>query len=481
MTHRSRAPLWANSLCSAALALGLLAPLSASAATLDSQWPSDVEAALVVARPDVLADLLDAFDARYGDVPEVRALVTRLRETEVAGVRPATRRWGAGLALERGAALFKTKAGVRLVVGAQEAAAAEFTLRGLGALAPLDAEGAPARCAGSDSFLVCESGTVSGRGGPPSGVTSPDGAIAWAWGSGEAVAALAPSGVALKQARAQLAQVGDRVTLSADADFELPSGAPAAPLSPARLWSLATPRRAEGRPSLVTPGAPAALKLDFDLPGALGLARGFGALPPPVTETAARLEGSLTGEVTLTFDGSMLHPVLLLGVAPGAAGDVALPALVGAFALTGARASAAACADAPALTCVDLGFGSGGGAEGEALFGVRVHLRAVRVGDTLVLATTAPDAARRLAPGFVSAPLPGALGAAGASGLTMPGFAAFAGIMGAKPFFQVTGEFQRFVDWQTLAGLVGAMVEGFDLVIWPTERRLAVELGWRTM
>jgi hypothetical protein len=63
----------------------------------------------------------------------------------------------------------------------------------------------------------------------------------------------------------------------------------------------------------------------------------------------------------------------------------------------------------------------------------------------------------------------------------MPGFAAYAGLMGAQPFFQVTGEFQRFVDWQTLAGLVGAMVEGFDLVIWPTERRLAVELGWRTM
>jgi len=64
MTHRSWALGWAKTLCSAALALGSLAPLSASAATLDSQWPSDVEAVLVVARPDVLADLLDAFDAR---------------------------------------------------------------------------------------------------------------------------------------------------------------------------------------------------------------------------------------------------------------------------------------------------------------------------------------------------------------------------------------------------------------------------------
>jgi len=472
-------PAWAPSLRRSALALGLLAPLPTWAASLDALWPADTEAALVVARPDVLAELLDTVDARYGDVPEVRALVTRLRATEVGGVSPAARRWGAGLALERGAALYKTQSGARLVVGAQDAAQAEATLRTVGALKALEGEAGPARCEGVEGYIVCETGTVSGRGAPPAGVFSPEGAIAWGWGAGSTLASLSPQGVALKQARLWVAQSGDRVTVTADADFDL--GASQAPLSPSRLWALLTPRRTPGQPSLAVPGAPAAVKFDFDLPAALGMVRGFGALPPPVAETAARIEGALTGEVTLTFDGSLLHPVLLLGVAPGAAGDAALPALSGLLTLTGARANVAACADAPAQSCLDVALGPEAQAEGEAIFGALVRLRAVRVGDTLVVATTRADAARRLDAGFESAPWPGALGRVGAWGFSMPGYAAYAGVMGAAPFFQVTGELQRFVDWQTLGGLAGAMIEGIDLAIVPTPNRLTLELGWRTM
>ena len=122
--------------------------------------------------------------------------------------------------------------------------------------------------------------------------------------------------------------------------------------------------------------------------------------------------------------------------------DAALTGIAELITAAGGKSTLGPCADAPGQQCLEIAIespqetpqaGMPGlmGATPAALvespdaFGVYLTLHAVRVGDTLVLATTAPDAARRTRPDFVSAPWPQALAGAGASGLSVPGFASF--------------------------------------------------------
>ena len=480
----------------------LLAGLSCAHAEapvpVEQHWPTHAEAALIVRHPNLWAEAVDAVDARFGDVPAVRTLATRLRQEAFSGLRVGARDWGAGLDLDRGLALFKTPDGLRLVVGATDAKTAEASARTLHLLEPLTEGGKTAACRGADGVLVCESGTGVGQGPAPAGVTAPAGALAWFW-AGAGLDALANPGVRIQTVTGWLTRTEDRFALGARADFAFDSAAKGMPMSPESIWAVLTPTRTAGRPSLVSPDCSGVLKLDFDLPRLLGLARSVGAnVEPALAPAVSRLEQGLTGEIAVTFDGGVSHPVLLLGLAPGAPGDAALTGLAELVTAAGGKSTLGPCADAPAQQCLEIAIespeetpqaGMPGllGATPAALvespdaFGVYVTLHAVRVGDTLVLATTAPDAARRTRADFVSAPWSSALAGAGASGLSVPGFAGYAGIMGAAPFLRLSKNAQWFLDAEILMGLIGAMIEGVDVAFQAAPTHARFELTWRTM
>lgn len=467
-------------------------------APVEQHWPTGAEAALIVRHPNLWADAVDAVDARFGDVPAVKALAGRLREEAFSGLRVGARDWGAGLDLDRGLALYKAPKGLRLVVGARDPKTAEASARTLHLLEPLTEGGQTATCRGAEGVLVCESGEVTGQGAAPAGVTAPEGALAWFW-AGAGLEALANPGVRFQTITGWLTRTDDRFALGARADFAFDSAAKGMPMSPESIWAVLTPTRTPGRPSLVAPECSGVLKLDFDLPRLLGLARTVGAnVEPALAPAVARLEQGLTGEIAVTFDGGVSHPVLLLGLAPGAPGDAALTGIAELVTAAGGKSTLGPCADAAGQQCLEIAIESAAetpeagmpglmGASPAALvespdaFGVYLTLHAVRVGDTLVLATTAPDAARRTRPDFVSAPWPQALAGAGASGLSVPGFAGYAGIMGAAPFIRLSKNAQWFLDAEILSGLIGAMIEGVDAAFQAAPTHARFELTWRTM
>lgn len=467
--------------------------------TLDALWPTGAQAGLLVLRPNVWADTIDAVDARFGDVPAVRSLATRLRSEAFFGHRIGGRDWGPGLDFDRGLALFKVADGLRLVVGLRDASTAESSLRALHLLEMLEEDGKKATCAADGDFLICESGQIGGRSGPPSGAAAPAGALAWFWAGGGLEGLNAP-GAKVREATGWITQDGERFNVGMRGDFEFDSAAKGMPLSPESLWAVFTPQRpAPEKPSFISPEAGGALKLDFDFPRLMALARQAGAhVEPAFAPAVAQLESAFTGELTITFDGGLSHPVLLLGVSKGAPGDAALPGLVSLIGALGARANVGPCADAPGQICLEIAVETpapgqearlpgipelkpAGMAPASETYGAFVTLHSVRVGDTLVIATTAPDAARRAAPGFVSAPWPPSLRGSGASGLTAPGFAGLAGLMGAAPFLRFSQNVQWFLDAEILSSLVGATVEGIDLSFRAAPQHASFELTWRTM
>jgi hypothetical protein len=200
--------------------------------------------------------------------------------------------------------------------------------------------------------------------------------------------------------------------------------------------------------------------------------------------------------MTFALDGSFFHPVALLGLTPGPAGDAVLPALAELTAAGGLQTAVTPCADAPEQLCLRLDVAApedvvrAGATPGmrpamtvaapsKMLASFEFHT--LRVGDTLVIATTAPDAGRRARPDFVSAPWPSGLGEPGAWGVSFPSVAALAGILGAEPFFHIAAEYGWLVDLQLVSNLLGGLLDGADAVFRAAPDRASVELTWRTM
>lgn len=467
----------------------------AVAAGLDTYWPDAAQVGALVPRANVFAEALDATDARFGDVPAVHALIERLRQEAFKGLRPGSRDWGAGIDLDRGLALFKAKDGLRLVVGVR-GEGAEANARALHLLEPLEEKGETARCAVAEGYLVCETGRITGRNAAPAGAAPPPGAIAWLWAT-EGVESMAAPGLQVRAVTAWLVQSAERFSLGAQGDFTFDPAMRGQPLSPESLWHILTPARPTAKPSLVASEAGGALKVDVDLPRAIALARQVSGPPPEgFAGPVAAFEAGLTGEMALTFDGGLTHPVFLFGLAPGKAGDAVLAGLAELISLGGGKVALAPCADAQEQTCLEISVESTTTGADAAYPGVpelrpaaavstptsfhfTFHTR--RIGDTLVVGTTAADVARRAEPGFVSAPWPPSLAPAGASGVTFPAFAAYAGMLGAAPFFSASADAQWFIDAEILSALLGALVEGVEISFQPGPQHARVEMIWRTM
>ncbi|MBM4292627.1 MAG: hypothetical protein FJ138_15420 [Deltaproteobacteria bacterium] len=329
------------------------APTRAAAAPLPlAAWaPPEAEHALLLSLPrDLLreyqaplTDTLARLDELAGAAPGLRALSEHLRALDWAQGT-----WG-GVDLTRGVGLYVTgDSRVRVVVAVsdEEALRAQLArhadaLGGAPSLSGVSLKGRALRCALAEGWWACDSAPLAAGAAPAWASQIPSNASLWArFGGGEtlvrAARALKVPGPARDVEAVTLSMVSEgdarqRATLTT-LDVALPSpilallsaGAPApgAALAAAHALSPATAR--------------------LTLP--MGALRPFiaqaAAGAPPARQPALKLALELlSGEVQLSFAGSLLRPVLSLGLTAPRGAEL-LAALVGAAAEGGAPVGA---------------------------------------------------------------------------------------------------------------------------------------------
>ncbi len=472
----SRATVVAASL-GGLLAIPLLAAAEPSSA-FDRLWPDETHLAVIARHPGIWADLLDTVEARFGKVPSVASLVERTRALSYEGLTPGSHTLGPGLDPSRGAAFFITARGSRFVVGATDPVAAQATLSqtALWRFLVTEEKVQPA-CRGEEGFVVCDVGAVTGRSQTPTWAAAPPEADLWFWADGVVAQDKAP-GIVAERLTAWLSTQGDTHSLGLKGQFQFKPTPPGLPVTPQALYGLLQPARPAGAPTLVDASVGAMAKFDVDLPGAVRLFHTMGStLPPPADTLLTRAAGAFTGQIVVTHDGGLAHPVVLLGLTPGKPGDDAVGTLVAALSLADVPVKTGPCADAPSQICLDVRLTPDGNAEGTVEF----RLHTARAGDTLVVALTAPDAGRRTQPDFKSAPWPSALEGSGRDGFTLPAFPGFVGLLGTAPFLVLSPEMAWALDVQTVWTIAAGLISDAAMAVQIEPNALSVIVNWRTL
>ncbi len=295
---------------------GLASPTAASAANPDVLDWTPPDAAVVLANRmwHVPRALTDTLERRLGRSKNVHALVQRLRATEVLGTFPGTGAAPAGLLLEHGAGVFTYGDGeLRFVVGATEAGAAlksiARTLGEAGLALEVTADGLrftdepdnPLTCGLRAPFLVCDSGSLPGSapGRPTAFVTPPVPA------DGDLFFWVRPTDDGTPQTWLGTERTDDGFALEVRVEAPAALGFMAGMLSrregPSPLLA-----QVDRRSSMFALGR-------FEVPALTALAAT--EVPDgPLRTLLDRTGAALTGDLLGTLDGSLLHPVLVVGV-----------------------------------------------------------------------------------------------------------------------------------------------------------------------
>jgi hypothetical protein len=395
------------------LAGALLACLSLRPARADDvlEWsPPDAGITVVVRGFGLLADALDTTEKRFGAEPSVAKAVAAVRAWAPGGFAFGARRWGDGLALDRGAALYVSgPQQMRLVVGTDDAAAARRRLVEVfnGLHTPSEVTDAGVRlgkqalnCAQRNGFLVCDSGTVPEKApGRPALEGAPVGADAplLVHVNAAAMAQIDPT-VPLSSFWLGLETRDDTVRLVASAALKAPIGA--------QLALAAADGKAAGLRS-VDSHSPAVLKLSFDGPKVLAGVESMAGSAPPIGPLWAALKAGWSGDLVVSLAGSFAHPVVAIGLAKPEAAAAIVDGIAAVVRQAGARADVE-----PAGPDGVGGLAIEGGDPGGT---VRVHLHHGVCDDALVFALAPADVARCRS--GKAATLPDALARKGTQGL----------------------------------------------------------------
>jgi hypothetical protein len=366
-------------------------PAVAQAADVLDWAPEQAQVAIVFRGADGLADLVDRVDARFGKVGAVARAVKSLRAMTLGEARPAAREWGPGLALQRGIAVYLTgKDEGRLVIGADDPATAMKTiaahLRALEVPAEVTGDGlavedAVLKCGGREGFLVCEAGPPAEKPpGTPSWARTPrvplDGALS-VFVRGEPLQEMTGGPMA------QDLWIGAR---SAEDVFEIVADLGMSPLA-AQFPAILS---AEGGPvksfAQVDESSGAVAKLSLDPHALFGRLEAMSGGPSPEMRPVwDALRNHWNGDLLLTFDGGLMHPVVILGLTSPGGGE----ALMGAVA-------AAASKDEVAVTTAPHPTRKGLRALAIRVGEAQLQFPYAVVGDTLVLSLSPADTARRV-------------------------------------------------------------------------------------
>ncbi len=462
------------------------------------------------------AQLLDDVHVRFGDVPAVARLVARLRAFSFHGLRPFESTFGDGFAPERGLAVFVTRGGteaatqgmerggepglgLRFVVGAKEPERVRLTLEGLFRFFEGDVSHVSKdRCTGIDGYLVCDTTPLKTASRQPP-LPKIAGEIP---GLPSAYALLLPGvvpsprpdvemggGVAWYSKAEDRGSVGLRVELSA-----LGTGS-AAPFSPLSVLRLFIPPPREAPPSLVAPETAFFVRAHVDGKGLLTLLRLVsGGASNDVLSALDTLAAGWTGALTLTSDGGFMHPVLMLGLNQGAAGDQVMPALSRLIA-TLVTTRLGACVDEPRQECLVLDFKDSNLVSQAPLppapssadvvptlaLTPTLRLRSARSGDQLVVALSPADVARRQSPDFVSMAWPESMRETGLLGLYLAAVPTFEVGAWMAELLEFQGWVGAWVDWQVLGNLMSALVSEFSMVFRVSGSAVSFDADWRCL
>jgi len=436
----------------------------------------DAEVAILFRRADVLADIVDAVEKRFDGVGPVDRAVKAWRAWEIGGVRPVARKWGPGLAPGRGLAIYgHSDQRVRLVIGADDDLKARSTLAqmfaSIGEKVSVTPDGlqlgdVSLKCALRGGFLVCdrEAPPAEPPGRPPWMKDAPvdvDGALL-VYLSEKILAAMSGGEAPLKAAWAALVITGDRVELAADVAL-LPQVAQ--PMS-----MLVAEGGAATAIDQVAAETPFLLKLSFDGPKLMaGAERLLPPPPPPAKALWDATKASWSGDLTLSFDGSPTHPVLVLGLTSPQAGAAWMDALVATAKQAGVPITVESSPTHPALRCVSV---RPPGTDGT----LRVHYAVIK--DALVFALVPADLERRKSDRHRPLKLPAAFAARGAHGLLVWDTPIFLDL----PFFDEIWEGGKKTGWlddlQIGAALFRALVGEMGVQVRPRTGGVHARMWW---
>ena len=277
------------------------------------------------------ADAVDLVDKRFGRSPTVHRMVEHLRAFESMGAKPLARVFGPGLILDRGVAVSGDDNALRLVVGADDAEAVQNRLveisTALGEAAHRTADGAMLfgevfHCALRAPFLVCDT-TGMPPTAPPKGPRTS--ATAPVPTNGDLVIHIHPKVEPGGMGEAE--PIEDLwVSVSRQGDtLEVTSDAVMSPLVRPSMMALTLDGPPPALLSLVDRRAGFLARMGVNLDNAATLASAASAggadMPPDARALLDAARANLSGDLALTADGGVAHPVLLLGVKSPEAGE----------------------------------------------------------------------------------------------------------------------------------------------------------------
>lgn len=459
------------------------APAAAQTAVASGQDPlhrwalPEVEVAFVFRGADMVADVLDFIEPRFGPVPNVSRALGRLRAFEISdGIRPMARVWGKGLVPGRGIAIYVHGDRGRLVIGADDAEAARVTLTEWLRAADIEArvEGADIivednalGCGLRGEFLVCDSESVPEE--MPELPTWLSDArlnlngIGWIHVRGEVVRRLADDQAIFEQVWMSAVYHDDRFEVAADLQLN--------PFAMGPMSMFVTADGPAAAMGVVDERTTAVAKVSFDAQRLFsGLeAMAGGQLPPPIAPAVDALETHWTGDIVLTLDGGWTHPVVGIGLQSPDGGQALVDTLVDLL----RDEMTVVSGDAPTRPGLKtIAFS----AEGHTF-----HLHYAVVGDALVLGLVPADVERRVRGQVVPAALPRDFAGKGVHGLLIRGWA---GAL-ALPWIAevVTGGEEILVlsDLHVVMGAVGALVEEGAIIMRPGVEGQTIRMWWRIL
>jgi hypothetical protein len=485
-------------LAATTVALTIAAAEARAADPMGTLAPAQSQLALVFRGADSLADVLDDLESRFGKSRNLARTLARLRAYEAQGIKPFARAWGPGLAPGNGVGLFAAgdgprKGWVRFVIGVTDAAAAQQTLKahlesidatveqvdgGWRIMADIPAEGEPPdppflcteRLPG---FLVCDQGEVPTASSPPSwwndAPVPTDGLLAVRL-VGEPLAALTEGQPVFE---AMWVAFGRGASGSLDLTIELA-------VSPLFSGPLGVLKGGEGDSrglSLVDARSAGLLKLAFDGPALLRLAESVqaGGVPEPIRPLWAALSAHWTGDIVLSFDGGISHPVLMLGLQSPAGGQAVVESLAAAFVAedaqtTVARVEPSATRDGVQVLTLE-----------NSEENIRVHLHHAVVGNALVFGLSPADVARRVSGGHRPARIDPRLRASGVHGMVARAMAPIFLVPWIGEVLSAAEAVGWIADAQIILAAIGYAVEEAGFLVKFEDSRVRMTGWWRTL
>ncbi len=287
------------------------------------QWmPPNASAGFILGHPDQIAGMADDLVRTFEGVPAMDLAVAGARMAAVGPMRPAARVWGPGLALDRGVAFFESGGTVRVVFGADDLAQALTSLQGVVKAAEGSREIDPKagtidelKCALRGPYAVCDVGPIPETApGPPS--TFKDDPIAkttmafvLAQGDGPVSGLLGR--LPARHVAVTWLDNGASSRLTAKVDLTPPAAVATT------IFGGTAPADVMGQ---VTAGQ-AFFKLGLAADRVAPLLGGLLAqMPPAVTLVLQELLATWSGDLLLTTDGGLFHPVFVLGLSDATRG-----------------------------------------------------------------------------------------------------------------------------------------------------------------